>query len=148
MGLSNLLCKADSKQPSYGVTIIETPSRNDKEKCYRCIFKDDSDLESNCVAVAHPCHINSLYPDLFNISTIKFVRDGSQAVGCIDVSQCVKEYRVVVFYFDGGEGLIKGQPIKLKTGIHNNNDKGLSQNIERLKCPKSIHRTLKNVQLL
>ena len=97
-------------QPSHGVTITESQLMNN-EKCYTCAFSDNSDPESNCVAVAHPCGVNSLYPDLFNITTVKFIRDGSQAVGCIDISQCMKEYRVAVFYFNGNKGMVEGLPI-------------------------------------
>ena len=82
--------------------LVRTCNPNANEVCYNCTFRDN-DIDSTCVAIAHPCGVSSQYPGLFNISVTKFVRIGSNAGGCIDVSQCERGQCVAVFWTEGAD---------------------------------------------
>ena len=107
-------------EQNVNITLVETNASKTEEVCYNCTFRDN-DIDSTCIAVAHPCGISSLYPGLSNISVTKFLRAGNNAVGCIDLSQCEIHY-VAVLYFDGQKGMVEGSPLvkmNLNIGIQN-----------------------------
>ena len=99
-------------QPSTSVNVSEVQTTNVGEVCYDCAFLDnDVHFNSTCVAIAHPCGVSSLYPGLFDISVTKFTRSGSNARGCVDVSQCGEGFYIAVLYFNGQRGMIEGLPL-------------------------------------
>ena len=131
-------------QPSTSVNVSEVQTTNVGEVCYDCTFLDSNvNVDSTCVAIAHPCGISSLYPGLFDISVTKFTRSGSSARGCIDVSQCGEGYYIAVLYFNGQMGMIEGLPLaKLSPNkgisLHEPQD-NYSQEYKMLSCPIKVY---------